>query len=74
LELCRKGLTRSDAYRLVQREALASADGGGDFKTLVLASPGIREKLSEAEIDECFRPERFSRWAGEIVSRALKGS
>ncbi|MDR1039198.1 MAG: adenylosuccinate lyase [Deltaproteobacteria bacterium] len=73
LELCRKGLSRSDAYRLVQKEALKSADGGGDFKALVLASPGIAERLSSDEVEECFRPERFSRWAGEIVARALKG-
>ncbi|MDR1082171.1 MAG: adenylosuccinate lyase [Deltaproteobacteria bacterium] len=72
LALCRSGLGRSDAYRLVQAEALRSADGGGDFRTLVLASPGIRERLSEDEVEECFRPGRFSRWAGEIVSRSLK--
>jgi adenylosuccinate lyase len=73
LSLCRKGLSRTEAYRLVQREALRAADGEGGFKDLILASPGIRERLSEAEIEEAFRPGRFSRWAGEIVSRALEG-
>ncbi|MDR2611552.1 MAG: adenylosuccinate lyase [Deltaproteobacteria bacterium] len=73
LALCRKGLPRTDAYRLVQREALRSADGGGGFRELVLASPGIRELLTEEEIEEAFRPGRFSRWAGEIIARALAG-
>ncbi|MDR3154900.1 MAG: adenylosuccinate lyase [Deltaproteobacteria bacterium] len=73
LDLCRKGLQRSEAYRLVQREALRAADGEGDFKALVLASPAIRERLSEDEVEEAFRPGRFTRWAKEIIARALRG-
>jgi adenylosuccinate lyase len=73
LALCRKGMDRTAAYRLVQAEALRSADGGGDFKDLILASTGIRERLSAEEVEECFQPGRFSRWASEIVARALKG-
>jgi adenylosuccinate lyase len=71
LKLCSKGMARTEAYRIVQSAALKAADGGGAFRELMRAVPGINDWLSPEEIDECFGLGRFSRWAGEIVARAL---
>ena len=41
LALTRKGLTRDDAYDLVQRNSLKAWNESLDFKALVLADPEI---------------------------------
>jgi adenylosuccinate lyase len=54
IALTRKGLTREDAYRLVQRNAMRVWSGDGDFLSLLGADPDIRKHLSEAELQESF--------------------
>ncbi|MDR1167239.1 MAG: adenylosuccinate lyase [Deltaproteobacteria bacterium] len=71
LALIRKGLSRVEAYALVQKEALSAAAGGPSFRERVLSSKPIREHLSEEEIQLIFLPDRFSLWAPTILARAL---
>ena len=58
LALVKKGLTREDAYKLVQRNAMdtwkAKHDGNtsADFKSQLLKDPEISKLLSEQELDE----------------------
>ena len=54
LELITKGLTRQEAYDMVQRAALGLTEGGPDFKTVLLDDAEVRGYLSAAEIEECF--------------------
>ncbi|MBM3636885.1 MAG: adenylosuccinate lyase [Alphaproteobacteria bacterium] len=54
LALTQKGVSREDAYRLVQRNAMPVWRGEGDFKTLLKADSDVSSKLSSAEIDELF--------------------
>src|SRR3954462_15650523 len=54
IALTRKGLSREEAYRLVQRHAMTAWRGEGDFLSLLLADPKLRERLSEAELRENF--------------------
>jgi len=54
LALTQKGVSREDAYRLVQRNAMPVWRGEGDFKTLLKADNDVSSKLSSAEIDELF--------------------
>jgi adenylosuccinate lyase len=54
LALVDKGVLREDAYRWVQRNAMARWLEGADFKTNVKKDPDIVQHLSPAEIDECF--------------------
>ena len=54
LTLVDKGVLREDAYRWVQRNAMARWLEGADFKTNVKKDPDIVQHLSPAEIDECF--------------------
>src|SRR5438477_5539431 len=53
LALVDRGVSRDDAYNLVQRNA-AQAWQGADFKQQVLADPEIRAHLTDAEIERCF--------------------
>jgi adenylosuccinate lyase len=54
LALTQKGVSREDAYRLVQRNAMPVWRGEGDFKTLLKADSDVSSKMSGAEIDELF--------------------
>jgi adenylosuccinate lyase len=50
LALTQKGLAREEAYRLVQRNAMAAWAGKGDFLGLLEADTEVRKYLSEAEL------------------------
>ncbi|HML08415.1 MAG TPA: adenylosuccinate lyase [Xanthobacteraceae bacterium] len=50
LALTQKGVTRDDAYRLVQRNAMRAWRGEGDFLALLKADGTLRKYLSEKEL------------------------
>jgi adenylosuccinate lyase len=50
LALTQKGVTREDAYRLVQRNAMKAWRGEGDFLALLKADAEVRKHLSEKEL------------------------
>jgi adenylosuccinate lyase len=54
LALTQKGVSREDAYRLVQRNAMPVWRGEGDFKSLLNADADVAAKLSAKEIDDLF--------------------
>ncbi len=54
LALTQKGVSREDAYRLVQRNAMKVWEEGKDFKTELLADPEVTAALSPEEIEEKF--------------------
>ena len=54
IALTQKGVSREDAYRLVQRNAMPVWRGEGDFLTLLKADAEVRAALSEAELEEKF--------------------
>ncbi|MFA6610298.1 MAG: lyase family protein, partial [Candidatus Omnitrophota bacterium] len=54
LELIEKGLTRNDAYDLVQRVAFSARRDGIEFKEALLRDEGVRQSLSSAEIEDIF--------------------
>ena len=53
LALTGKGLSREEAYRLVQGHAMRAREEGADFPALLRADPVIRQHLSEEEIAAC---------------------
>jgi adenylosuccinate lyase len=61
LALVDKGMSRADAYRIVQRAALSALDGGGDFRSLCAQAPEIRERLTSAEVAALFDPAYYLR-------------
>jgi adenylosuccinate lyase len=54
LALVGTGLSRDEAYRLVQRNALAAWDEERDFQALVSSDPEIRSRLDESVLAEAF--------------------
>ncbi len=54
LALTKKGLTREEAYQIVQRNSLRAWTEGLRFRELVAADPEVSRVLKPAEIDRCF--------------------
>ena len=54
LALVAKGVTRQEAYRMVQRNAMASVRGEKPFAEGLLADEEVRGYLSAAEVEACF--------------------
>ncbi len=54
LALTRKGLTREEAYRLVQKNSLQAWNEERNFRELIAADPEITPYLKASEIQECF--------------------
>jgi adenylosuccinate lyase len=74
LELTQKGLSREDAYSLVQKHAMDTWDKGGDYRDRLLADPAITEVLSKEEIDRAFSLEQSLRHIDAIFERTLEQS
>lgn len=72
LALVRKGLSRQEAYRLVQHHALrVHGDETLSFEALIAADPDVLSLLSLHEIRDCFDLGHHLRHAHDIVDRAL---
>jgi len=69
LALTRKGVTREEAYRLVQTRALEVWSSGASFKTALLQDDEIKEHLSDDEIDRCFDLKRNLQHVDYIFKR-----
>mgnify|MGYP000999265296 CR=1 FL=1 len=54
LALTEKGVTREDAYRLVQRNAMAVWEERGQLQEKLKADPDIKRHLSASELDSLF--------------------
>lgn len=70
LTLVNKGLTREDAYAIVQSCAHeAWNQPNGDFRKLITHDPRVTEHLSAEEIDGCFDPKYHLRNLDEVYQR-----
>ena len=69
IALVTKGVLREDAYKWVQRNAMARWLEGADFKTNVEADPDIKKYLTDEEIEHCFDPKPMLRNVDLIFSR-----
>jgi len=71
LALTQAGVSREDAYRLVQRSAMKVWEEGKDFKTELLADPGVGAALNEAEIEEKFDLGYHTKHVDTIFDRVF---
>ncbi len=70
LTLIDKGISREDAYRLVQRNAHSAWNvDGGDFRRNLQADPEVGRYLSATEIDACFDVSDYLRNVPSIYRR-----
>jgi len=70
LALVEKGLTREQAYDIVQKSAMKTWDGDGTFRENLLADPRFTEHMAESELENLFRPEEYLRHVEKIYRRA----
>lgn len=71
LKLIEKGLTREEAYRIVQRNAIDAFENDGDFRVNLLNDADVTKLLTPVEIDEIFNKEEFLKNINEIYERIL---
>jgi adenylosuccinate lyase len=72
LALIDRGLSRDDAYAIVQRAAAAAWDEGADFRAELGQNPEVQRLLSPEELNGLFDPERFLRNLGGVFEKLEK--
>ena len=71
LALTQAGVSREDAYRLVQRNAMRVWQEGADFLEELLADKDVRAALSEEEIREKFDLSYHTKHVDTIFGRVF---
>jgi adenylosuccinate lyase len=71
LALTQAGVSREDAYRLVQRNAMKVWEQGADFLEELLADSEVTASLSESEIREKFDLGYHTRHVDTIFERVF---
>jgi adenylosuccinate lyase len=70
LALVEKGMSREDAYAIVQGNAhQAWNTEGGNFQALVAQDPQVQKHLSAADLAECFNPQQHLQNLDVIYQR-----
>jgi adenylosuccinate lyase len=65
----RAGLSREDAYAIVQRASLAAADGRRPLRELLALEPVVARSLSLADLDACFDDARHLTHVPAVIAR-----
>jgi adenylosuccinate lyase len=73
LELVSAGLTREDAYALVQAAAMDTWESGAPFRETLRKQAATRgQALPESQLDEAFRPERYTERLAPVFQRLTR--
>ena len=73
LALTQAGMSREDAYRAVQRNAMRVWEGEGDFRTLLGADAEVRAVLDEPALDAAFDLSRHTAHVKTLFARVFGG-
>ena len=71
LKLVKKGLSRENAYRVVQRSALKAWDEGKDFKNIVSKDSAVKKYLSKKEIEQSCNLKNYLKHIDDIFARVF---
>jgi adenylosuccinate lyase len=71
LKLIDKGMSREDAYAVVQRQAMRSWEEGRDFKALLAEDDQAKSYLGPDELDAIFRTDNFLGKVNFIFKRVF---
>lgn len=71
LELVKKGLSREEAYKIVQDSAVKSFKYGQDFKQVIKTDSRITKYLSNREIEKCFELKSYLKNIDKIFHRVF---
>ena len=69
LELVDRGLSREDAYMIVQTNASRCWDEGRDFRELLKSDPAVAAYLSLAELESLFDYGYYTRYVDDTFQR-----
>ena len=69
LALVDRGLSRDDAYRIVQSAAAEAWDRGSSFRERIAADPEVAGLVPRGELEELFDPSRFLRRLDGVFER-----
>ena len=73
LALTQSGVSREDAYKMVQRNAMRVWEAGADFKTELLADEDVVAALGVDGIEENFDLGYHTKHVDTIFARVFKG-
>ncbi|MFA5867096.1 MAG: adenylosuccinate lyase [Actinomycetota bacterium] len=71
LALIAKGVLREDAYRIVQRNAMAVWSGDDDFKAFLMKDQDVTDVLKPEELEPLFDAGYYVRHVDEIFNRKV---
>ncbi|MCH8098123.1 MAG: adenylosuccinate lyase [Proteobacteria bacterium] len=71
LALTQKGVSREDAYKAVQGNAMKVWENGGDFGEVLAADPVVSKHLSEAELNELLDTAYHTKHVDTIFARVF---
>lgn len=72
IKLVEKGISREDAYKIVQSNALkAWNQEGGNFKSLLENDPEVKKLLPKDELEKCFDIENDLKYVDEVFERVF---
>ena len=74
LDLVEHGVSREDAYRVVQRNAMRAWKEGLNFRELVFSDPDITGRVPREQIERAFDLKRQLRNIDEIFARVFAGT
>lgn len=74
LELVEQGVTREDAYRIVQSHAMRAWKENLNFRELVYSDPEITNRVSKEALDRAFDLSRQLRHVDAIFARVFGAS
>jgi len=69
LELVETGLSREEAYDLVQRCAMEAWESGKPLKNILALEGLVMDRLGEKKLDECFKPAYYLQRVDYIYRR-----
>jgi len=71
LDLAAAGMSREDAYRLVQGYAMRAWQEDADFRALIEADPEIASRLDHEQLDRAFSVDRHLQNVDQIFQRVF---
>ncbi|MBT8489989.1 MAG: hypothetical protein KJN62_02960, partial [Deltaproteobacteria bacterium] len=73
LTMIEKGITRENAYAIVQRNAMKSWMEGIEFKQLLLEDSEVMSYVTPEDIESTFKVENFLKHVNYIFTRVFGG-
>jgi len=71
LHLTKNGLSREEAYGVVQRNAMRVWERGGDFKTLLSQDETVKRLMNQKELEALFDVQTHLKHVDDIFRRVF---